>query len=188
MIILSRHGESEYNLENRIGGDSSLSSDGVKYAKRLCNFCLNNSDWVPKTCITSTKKRTIQTCSYLKDYMISIDQYPELYEINAGIAEDFTYEEFAALYPDEEFKRSQDKLNYQYPKGESYQNLIDRTKPIANAIFTKNKDVFIVAHRAIIRTLIYHFLGGDKNVIPILDIPLHKIIIIKDGYMSLFDI
>ena len=34
-IYLSRHGESEYNLENRIGGDSSLSQRGQQYAQAL---------------------------------------------------------------------------------------------------------------------------------------------------------
>ena len=188
VIILSRHGQSEYNVENRIGGDSSLSCDGVKYAKSLGNFCTKNSNWVPKMCITSTKKRTIQTCSYLNDYMNSIDQYPELDEIDAGIAEDFTYEEFAAKYPNQEFKRNQNKLSYRYLNGESYEDLIQRTAPIVNAILTKKKDVFIVAHRAVIRTLIYNFLGGDIQQIPNIDIPLHKIIIIKDGYISLIDI
>ncbi len=34
-IYLSRHGESLYNTENRIGGDSDLSHKGLKYAKAL---------------------------------------------------------------------------------------------------------------------------------------------------------
>ena len=188
VIILSRHGESEYNVENRIGGNPSLSLNGVKYAKSLGNFCTNNSNWVPKTCITSTKKRTIETCSYIENYMKSIDQYPELDEINAGVAEDLTYEEFSRDYPIENIHRNQNKLSYRYPNGESYEDLIQRTAPIVNAILTKKKDVFIVAHRAVIRTLIYNFLGGDIQQIPNIDIPLHKIIIIKDGYISLIDI
>jgi hypothetical protein len=36
-IYLSRHGESEYNIEDRLGGNSSLSSQGMKYAKALPN-------------------------------------------------------------------------------------------------------------------------------------------------------
>ena len=34
-IYLSRHGESEYNLEDRIGGDSNLTPRGQQYAKSL---------------------------------------------------------------------------------------------------------------------------------------------------------
>ena len=47
LILLTRHGESEYNLENRIGGDPKLSLNGVKYAESLGEFCDNNN-WVPK--------------------------------------------------------------------------------------------------------------------------------------------
>ena len=187
LILLTRHGESEYNLENRIGGDPKLCLNGVKYAESLGEFCDKNN-WVPKTCITSTKKRTIETCKYLENHMNSIDQYPELDEINAGIGEDLTYEEFSEKYPEENEKRKVNKLSYIYPEGESYEDLILRTEPLANAVKNKGKDVFIVAHRAIIRTLIFHFLGCDKNIVPTIDIPLHKIIAIKDGHMVLLDI
>lgn len=187
IILLSRHGESEYNLVNKIGGDPPLSLNGVNYAKSVSVFCSNNS-WVPKKCITSTKERTKQTCKYLENYMNSIEKYPELDEINGGIAEHLTYKEFEEKYPDENIKRYKNKLTYRYPEGESYEDLIKRTEKIANYVVNKNEDVFIVAHRAIIRTLIYHFLGGDKNVIPNIDIPLHKIIMLKDGHMQLIDI
>lgn len=38
MYILCRHGESEYNEEGRIGGNSSLSPYGLQYAKVLPKF------------------------------------------------------------------------------------------------------------------------------------------------------
>merc|ERR1711865_796152 len=37
-IYLTRHGESVYNTERKIGGDSGLSPLGDKYAKRLAEF------------------------------------------------------------------------------------------------------------------------------------------------------
>eukprot|EP00928_Gymnodinium_smaydae_P004386 TRINITY_DN1149_c0_g3_i1.p1 TRINITY_DN1149_c0_g3~~TRINITY_DN1149_c0_g3_i1.p1 ORF type:complete len:704 (-),score=164.67 TRINITY_DN1149_c0_g3_i1:44-2050(-) len=37
-IYLSRHGESEFNRQKRIGGDSGLSARGVEYARRLAEF------------------------------------------------------------------------------------------------------------------------------------------------------
>ena len=33
IIYLSRHGQSIYNLEERIGGNSDLSENGLKYSK-----------------------------------------------------------------------------------------------------------------------------------------------------------
>ena len=37
-IYLSRHGESEFNLDDRIGGDSNLTPRGQQYAKSLGLF------------------------------------------------------------------------------------------------------------------------------------------------------
>ena len=37
-IYVSRHGESEYNVQDRIGGDSPLSPRGELYAKALGRF------------------------------------------------------------------------------------------------------------------------------------------------------
>jgi broad specificity phosphatase PhoE len=37
-IYVSRHGESEYNVKGRIGGDSGLAPRGVEYARRLAVF------------------------------------------------------------------------------------------------------------------------------------------------------
>ena len=35
LIFFSRHGESEYNVENKVGGDSPLSDRGALFAKAL---------------------------------------------------------------------------------------------------------------------------------------------------------
>lgn len=37
-VYLSRHAESEFNVQKRLGGDSSLSERGVEYARRLAEF------------------------------------------------------------------------------------------------------------------------------------------------------
>ena len=63
MIYLTRHGQSEYNLTQKIGGDSSLTAHGEEYATAL-------AAWVHKNILvdnprarlwTSTLKRTIET-------------------------------------------------------------------------------------------------------------------------------
>ena len=37
-LYLSRHGESEYNVEDRIGGDPDLTERGQQYARALGNY------------------------------------------------------------------------------------------------------------------------------------------------------
>jgi 6-phosphofructo-2-kinase/fructose-2,6-biphosphatase 2 len=61
-ILITRHGESLYNLDQRIGGNPSLSDSGHKYGNKLGNF-FKISD-VSSTVYTSTKKRVLETVAY----------------------------------------------------------------------------------------------------------------------------
>ena len=40
-IYLTRHGQSEYNYQGKIGGDSGLSMMGEKFAGALAEYCVN---------------------------------------------------------------------------------------------------------------------------------------------------
>lgn len=91
-LYLLRHGESEFNLENRIGGDPSISEDGKKFAKLLNKFFVKEKEAIggdKKFLVnTSTLKRAIETASYLDtesgiyDFKAPLKM---LEEINAGI-------------------------------------------------------------------------------------------------------
>jgi broad specificity phosphatase PhoE len=186
-IFITRHGESEYNTQNRIGGDSNLTEKGHEYGKRLYNFCVKNSNLIPKRCLLSTKKRTIQTAKHLENYMESIDQYSELDEIDAGVAENLTYEEFEQNFTFFAKEREKDKLNFKYPGGESYQDLIVRTKPIVDSIIKKDQDYFIICHRAVARALIYNFTNCQKEAVPNIEIPLHKIIFLENNVARIIE-
>ena len=189
-IFITRHGESIYNLENRLGGNPSLSEKGKEYACNLQRY-IEGQENFPLKCITSTKKRVLETIHWKKDFK----SYKELDEINAGIGENMTYDEFAVLHPEEDKLRKKDKLNYRYPEGESYIDLLQRTKSIAETVIKENEDILIVCHRAIARVLIYHFLHMnpkrvmmDKDDIPFTNVPLHTLIKIEDGNLTYINI
>ena len=61
-LWLSRHGQSLYNVDNKVGGNPSLSKAGVLYAQSLVHFM---SDKPVQEIWTSTLKRTIQTAAGL---------------------------------------------------------------------------------------------------------------------------
>ena len=105
-IYLTRHGESEYNLLNKIGGNSNLSEKGKLYSKKLGNYINNLQLNTPV--YTSTLIRTINTGKYIKLDKIEL---PILNEINAGICEHLTYSQIQDKYPEEYSKRKIDKLN-----------------------------------------------------------------------------
>jgi len=80
-----------------------------------------------------------------------------------------------------------DKLNFRYLEGESYVDLIERTRPIVEEIVKMEKDTFIVCHRAVARALLFHLMKIDKKQVPHQEIPLHTILDLtgKPGEMNL---
>ncbi|XP_051736507.1 6-phosphofructo-2-kinase/fructose-2,6-bisphosphatase-like isoform X4 [Ctenopharyngodon idella] len=126
-IYLCRHGESELNLLGRIGGDSGLSSQGMKFAAALGTYIrgqyiLDLKIW------TSHMRRTIQTAEAIG---VPYEQWKALNEIDAGVCEEMMYEEIQDHFPEEFALRDQDKYRYRYPKGEQ-----DNANPHTAAITT----------------------------------------------------
>ena len=82
-IWLTRHGESEYNVQGRIGGDPLISPRGYAYSLRLAAFM--NKTYPPGqselVVWTSSLKRTQMTAAPIKR---SIVQWKALDEIDAG--------------------------------------------------------------------------------------------------------
>lgn len=173
-ILITRHGESLYNIEDRIGGDPSLSDSGKDYAKNLAIFCSKVS--VPAIAYSSTKKRSRETIAPCKSAFTSISYCSDLDEINAGRFENLTYDQVRNNHPKEFALRSEYKLSYRYPEGESYTDLFERVRPLVHGIINSNEDVFIFCHRAISRALLYHLTDLSPEDAPKLHIPLHHIL------------
>ena len=121
----------------------------------------------------STLIRAINTS---KELTTNINICKCLDEINAGICEHKTFEEVEKIYPEEFIKRKNDKLNYRYPSGESYLDLIERLRTFVFDIENNNNIVIIVAHQAILRVIYGFFMGIKIEDIPHIKIPLHTII------------
>ena len=95
-IWLTRHGESEYNVQGRIGGDSLLSPRGYAYSLRLAAFMNkmypqsggsgsgSGAGGGPSDLVvwTSSLKRTQMTAAPIKRDIV---QWKSLDEIDAGV-------------------------------------------------------------------------------------------------------
>uniref|UniRef100_A0A3Q4N8F9 6-phosphofructo-2-kinase/fructose-2,6-biphosphatase 4a n=1 Tax=Neolamprologus brichardi TaxID=32507 RepID=A0A3Q4N8F9_NEOBR len=170
-IYLCRHGESELNVKGRIGGDSGLTIRGKEFAKKLSNFIQeqNISDlkvW------TSQMKRTIQTAEALN---VPYEQWKVLNEIDAGVCEELMYEEIQKNYPLEFALRDQDKYRYRYPKGESYEDLVQRLEPVIMEL-ERQENVLVICHQAVLRCLLAYFLDKTAEELPYLKCPLHTVL------------
>uniref|UniRef100_A0A4W5LSF6 6-phosphofructo-2-kinase/fructose-2,6-biphosphatase 1 n=1 Tax=Hucho hucho TaxID=62062 RepID=A0A4W5LSF6_9TELE len=170
-IFLSRHGESNMNLLGRIGGDSGLSPRGHKYATALGTFIKSQRIKDLKVW-TSHMKRTIQTAEHLG---IPYEQWKALNEIDAGVCEEYTYEEIQDNHPEEFALRDQDKYRYRYPKGESYEDLVHRLEPVIMEL-ERQENVLVVCHQAVMRCLLAYLLDKTADELPYLKCPLHTVL------------
>ncbi|XP_043389433.1 6-phosphofructo-2-kinase/fructose-2,6-bisphosphatase 2 isoform X15 [Chelonia mydas] len=169
-IYLCRHGESEFNLVGKIGGDSGLSPRGKQFAQALKKF-IAEQEIVDLKVWTSQLKRTIQTAESLG---VPYEQWKILNEIDAGVCEEMTYEEIETQYPDEFALRDQDKYLYRYPGGESYQDLVQRLEAVIMEL-ERQGSVLVIAHQAVMRCLLAYFLDKSADELPYLKCPLHTI-------------
>uniref|UniRef100_A0A4W2CZS5 6-phosphofructo-2-kinase/fructose-2,6-bisphosphatase 2 n=1 Tax=Bos indicus x Bos taurus TaxID=30522 RepID=A0A4W2CZS5_BOBOX len=155
-IYLCRHGESEFNLLGKIGGDSGLSVRGKQFAQALRKF-LEEQEIADLKVWTSQLKRTIQTAESLG---VTYEQWKILNEIDAGVCEEMTYAEIQEQYPDEFALRDEEKYLYRYPGGESYQDLVQRLEPVIMEL-ERQGNVLVISHQAVMRCLLAYFL--DKG-------------------------
>ncbi|WFD37014.1 Fructose-2,6-bisphosphatase [Malassezia cuniculi] len=171
-IFLSRHGESQYNVQGKIGGDSELSEHGWAYARALPGLVRDNIGDAKLTVWHSSMRRTGQTASML-DYPKLV--WKALDELDAGVCDGMTYEEIEQFYPEDYANRDEDKFNYRYRGGESYRDVVVRLEPVIMEL-ERQDNILIIGHQAILRCLYAYFHGLDQSELPYIKIPLHTVI------------
>lgn len=174
-LYLVRHGETEYNRENRLGGDPPLTNKGLEQASRLAQHFMGIE--LPYI-FTSTKLRSAQTAAPLLESRPDCINmaFPEFDEIDAGVCEGMCYADVRDLMPLEYEARARNKYTYIYPHGESYAMLKDRVaRGLRRALFLAGEGtLMIVGHQAINRTLLSLFLFQRPNDVPYTYIPQNQ--------------
>jgi broad specificity phosphatase PhoE/predicted kinase len=175
-LFLVRHGETFFNLENRIGGDSELTENGWGQAHAI-------ADYFRKTTIpfifTSTRKRTKQTAIPIqktqeRSETISLKEFDE---IDSGICECMSYEEIRTKFPKVYSERKKDKYNYVYPDGEGYVTMKSRIYTgIKKALYLSGTAdrIMIIGHRGVNRMILAHFLYRRQEDVPYIYVPQDK--------------
>jgi broad specificity phosphatase PhoE/predicted kinase len=171
-LWLTRHGESEFNLLGRIGGDPPLTAKGEEYARALGEFIRGRARRTPIVW-SSTLQRTVATGRGL-----GMEPFPwrALDEIDAGVCDGMTYPEIKSGMPDEFAQRASDKFRYRYPRGESYYDVIQRLEPVIVELERQRSPVLVIAHQAVLRALYGYLMGKPQDECPYLEIPLHTVI------------
>ncbi|XP_041429154.1 6-phosphofructo-2-kinase/fructose-2,6-bisphosphatase isoform X3 [Xenopus laevis] len=92
-----------------------------------------------------------------------------------GVCEELTYEEIQENFPEEFALRDQDKYRYRYPKGESYEDLVQRLEPVIMEL-ERQENVLVICHQAVMRCLLAYFLDKSAEELPYLKCPLHTVL------------
>jgi broad specificity phosphatase PhoE/predicted kinase len=173
-IWLTRHGESNFNVLGLLGGDSELSPRGEEYAKNLAAFVHSQAPREANVNVwTSTLKRTIQTAAPLTR---KPQAWRALDEIDAGICDGMTYPQIKEQMPEVHTARTADKFRYRYPRGESYEDVIQRLDPLIIQLERQEAPVLVIAHQAVLRALYAYMMDRPPQECPSISIPLHTVI------------
>lgn len=201
-IYLTRHGESEDNARGKLGGDAGLTKAGMAYAEHLRDFMFKSLGWSKESGVeaqgsssdsldvdggwllmTSQLRRTRQTARPLleDDRFIAQSGMRRVHtallnEINSGTYDGFTAEDIGKAAPQELEARSRDKLRYRYPQGESYLDVVQRVRPLAMEMERERRPVLVIAHQAVLRSVLGFFKGTPLEEMPTLEIPLHTVL------------
>jgi 6-phosphofructo-2-kinase / fructose-2,6-biphosphatase 3 len=83
--------------------------------------------------------------------------------LSAGICDGFSYEGIKEKWPETYAARKADKVNFRYPAGESYMDVIKRLESIIIEVERENESVCIVGHQAILRAVYAYFMHVPRD-------------------------
>ena len=131
MLTQSQAGTS--SEENSYKADGPLSPEGAAYAKSLGDTLIRNRDQErqdliarggsdeplrPLTIWTSTRRRAIETASYLQNRGFKVRQRAQMSQLNPGVCEKMSEKAIRREYPDEIAKHEADPYHHRYPRAE----------------------------------------------------------------------
>ena len=171
-LILVRHGQSTYNLENRFTGwkDVGLTIKGTNEAKKAADILKNNNINIDMA-FTSNLKRAQNTLNIILKRMnlkIPIEKDSALNERDYGDLIGQNKAEAAKRFGKEQVQEWRRSYDVPPPGGESLKMTCERTLPYFNRIMSlikEGKTIIISAHGNSIRSIIMYLFNYDKSEI-----------------------
>jgi len=163
ILVLVRHGQSQWNLENRFTGwiDVPLSENGIKEAE---NAALKLSNYKFDVAFTSALQRAQHTLNIILDKInqknIPIYSNQALNERMYGDLQGMNKDEARQKFGEEQVKIWRRSYDVPPPNGESLKDTANRVLPYFEQnilpFIKQNKNILIVAHGNSLRALIMH--------------------------------
>lgn len=187
-IYLIRHGETDWNRDRRYQGqrDIPLNDKGRTQAKR--NGTVLRAllpDIATADFVSSPLGRARETMELVRR---ELGLPPERYaiddrikELNYGHWEGMLQDDLALIDPHGLAKRSVDPFRWRPDNGESYADLLARVVEWQAGV---SRDTVVASHGGVSRCLRAHLLGLDPSLIPDLESPQDRVLVITAGEMS----
>jgi probable phosphoglycerate mutase len=186
-IYFIRHGETDWNRDRRYQGqrDIPLNDTGRAEARRngiaLRTYlpAMADADFV-----ASPLGRTRETMEIVRGELglapagYAID--PRLLELSYGLWEGTLQDDVADRDPDGLAARRMDPYRWRPDRGESYADLFARVSGWAETV---RRDCVVVSHGGVSRCLRALVLGLDPGLIPELESPQDRVLILSGGAM-----
>jgi broad specificity phosphatase PhoE len=174
-VWLATCGETEYDLEDRLGGDAELTPAGDNFAHKLAAWVdehIMKEENQELTVWTSTLKRSFRTAQYIPHPKV---QLRGLDDLERGMCDGMTMNDFAQKMPEEFAARAADKLPYRWPRGESYEDVIQRLEPVIFELERSRNPLLIVSHPTPLRFLHAYLMGMGPEEAVVLKIPRNTV-------------
>ena len=164
-LILIRHGQSIYNLENRFTGwkDVDLTDKGINEAK---NASILLKDYTIDIAFTSKLKRAQNTLNIILENLnlsIPITQNISLNERDYGDLVDQNKAEASVKYGADQVQIWRRSYDVPPPNGESLKDTYDRCIPYFKSILSNDKNIIISAHGNSIRAIVKYLLNISEE-------------------------
>ncbi|NOX97436.1 MAG: histidine phosphatase family protein [Nitrospirae bacterium] len=164
-LILVRHGETDWNRENRIQGwlDIPLNEEGLKQAEKLAEEL---SEMKIEAVYSSPLKRALQTAEVVADkHHLAVRKISALREINQGKWQGLLVSEakkrYRKLYP----HWQREPFEVRPPEGERLEEVSRRVRKACRKIVDNHpqETVCLVTHKVAAALIKCHYLGLDRN-------------------------
>ena len=175
IIYFLRHGQTDWNVEQRLQGqqDIPINAVGRKQAaengRKLAGLIDRPQDW---RFVASPLGRTRETMNIVRLQLglpaHGYETDDRLKEISFGLWETYTFEELNKDQASKVAEREADKFHFQPPLGESYVRLLARVKSWLPYV---TENTVVVCHGGILRVLEHHFNGTPAEDVVHLTIP-----------------
>ncbi len=163
-IILARHGETEWNVNEVFRGriDIKLNETGIKQAELLAEYLSNTKI---DAIYSSPLKRAVKTAETIAGYhKLDVEIAPGLIDFDYGKWQGLPHQEVKDKYKELYAEWINSPNRVKIPAGESLNDVRKRAMSVVDDVIAKYKGaVVLVAHRVVNKVLICALLGLDNS-------------------------